>query len=458
MPARPKELRITLNMRYRDFDNRDDGRAFAMVDCNNFYASCERVFDPTLINKPVVILSNNDGCVIARSSEAKDLNIPMGAPEFKYRRFFKENNVSVLSSNYTLYGDMSNRVIEALSSLTPATEVYSIDEAFAELSQNTCSGLKDYGLEIRRRIYRWTGIPVSVGIAPSKTLAKIANHRAKQDASLCGVLDLSNKPADYLDTMLSELPVRKIWGIGPGLTQRLAHHGIHTALELKNTIHNQKWVKKHLKVTGLRTVLELNGYPCQKLSNSIDPRKGIVSSRMFGKPLYDAEPIEEALASYISRAAEKLRAQDSVASNMQITLVGDKYANLKAAYKYRASHHFREPTANTPEMIRTGIKLLRSVYIKGNKYKKAAVMLTGIVPQSEVQMSLFEPGEYSRKQYQLMETLDRINAAYGKQTASFAAAGLHTRDNSGIEWQMKQEHLSQRYTTRWDELMTAGTN
>lgn len=442
-------------MNYRDFESKGNGRAYAMVDCNNFYASCERVFNPSLNNRPVVILSNNDGCVIARSSEAKDLNIPMGAPEFKYRSFFRDNQVAVLSSNYALYGDMSDRVIEALSSLTPATEVYSIDEAFAELSENTCSGLRDYGIEIRRKVYRWTGIPVSVGIAPSKTLAKIANHRAKKDPALCGVLNLNDKSSAWLDRMLSEIPVNKIWGIGTGLTQRLAHHGIHTALELKNTVRNQQWVRKHLKVTGLRTVLELNGIPCQKLSDHIDPRKGILSSRMFGKSLYEPEPIEEALSTFISRAAEKLRAQKSVATNMQITLVGDKYADLKSAYKYRASHHFAEPTANTPEMIRIGKNLLRSVYMKGTRYKKAAVMLTGIVPQSEVQMSLFQSGEYTRKQYHLMQTLDRINAAYGKQTAAFAATGLHTGDKADTEWKMKQEHLSQRYTTRWDELMKA---
>jgi DNA polymerase V len=423
-----------------------------MVDCNNFYASCERVFDPNLEGKPIVILSNNDGCVIARSQEAKHAGIPMGAPEFKYRNEFKQKGVVVRSSNYALYGDMSHRVIETLRYLTHDIEVYSIDEAFAELSTNIYTDLNEYGAVIKETIRHWTGIPVSVGVAPSKTLAKVANHIAKKNPNFGGVMDIGNHPD--CDQFLEQTPIQDIWGIGNGLTVRMNRFGIKNALQLKQTISNKKWVRKHLAVTGLRTVLELNGFPCSGLSEGRDHRKGILSSRMFGKPLYALDDILEALSTFVSRAAEKLRAQDSVASIIQIQLVGNKYDNLKERYKFGAGFPLKVPTAHTPTLLKIARQLARSVFQEGRKYKKASVMLTGIVPNSEVQMDLFDPELYTQQQHQLMECLDQINAKYGRNYAAFASTGLHKTEDHRNKWLMNQNYLSKRYTTRWDEIMT----
>lgn len=436
----------------QSFKNRSS-IAYAMIDCNNFYASCERVFNPSLEGKPIVILSNNDGCVIARSEEAKELNIPMGAPEFKYRKFFRENDVVVRSSNYPLYGDMSRRVMETLRHLTHSIEVYSIDEAFAELSTNTIENLEEYGRMIKKTVYQWTGLPVSVGIAPSKTLAKIANETSKRNTEFQGVLNLCGHPGT--DHILQNMPLQKIWGIGHGLTIRLNRFNIETALDLKKTINNKRWVRKHLNVTGLRTVLELNGLPCMKLSEALKARKGILTSRMFGKPLYDLNALEEAVSTFISRGAEKLRAQGSVASNLQVTLIGDKFNNPKSKYKYGAYTSFKVPTAHTPTLIQAGKRLTRSVYLPETKYKKAAIMLTGLVPHTEVQMDLFDPGLYTQKQYRLMECIDHINTRHGRNTAAFAATGLHKREGHHNKWAMNQNYLSNRYTTEWKEIMRA---
>lgn len=436
------------------FNNRSS-IVYAMIDCNNFYASCERAFNPKLEGKPIVILSNNDGCVIARSEEAKDLGVPMGAPEFKYRKFFKDNGVVVRSSNYPLYGDMSRRVMEVLRDLTHDIEVYSIDEAFAELSTQTYPDLNEYGRVIKQTVYQWTGLPVSVGIAPSKTLAKIANETAKRNLTYNGVLNLCNSPGT--DQILKRMPLQKVWGIGHNLTIRLNRFDIKTAYDLKQKIDHKRWVRKHLNVTGLRTVLELNGLSCMKLSEALESRKGILTSRMFGKPLYDLTEIEEAVSTYISRAAEKLRAQHSLASNMQVILIGDKFKDPKSKYKYGAYTSFKVPTAHTPTLIHAGKQITRSIHLPETKYKKAAIMLTGLVPNSEVQMDLFDPELYTRQQYTLMECIDQINTRHGRNTAAFAATGLHRKNNEKADWKMNQNFLSKRYTTEWEDIMTAKT-
>ncbi len=426
---------------------------FAMVDCNNFYASCERVFDPALLGKPIVILSNNDGCVIARSEEAKLLGVPMGAPEFKYRKFFIDNNVVVRSSNYALYGDMSARVMEILRQLSNNVEVYSIDEAFAELSTNIYDDLNEYGQFIKQTIFNWTGLPVSVGIATSKTLAKVANHIAKKRPKHDGVLNLINV-AD-IDSILQEVDIQKIWGIGHNLTIRLNRFGINTALDLKRTIANKQWVRKQISVTGLRTVLELNGISCIHMSEVKEIRKGILTSRMFGKPLYELRDIQEAVSTFVSRAAEKLRSQQSVVSVISVTLIGDKHANIKAKYKYSRSYSLKVPTAHTPTLIFLAKALTEVLYEPNTKYKKAGIMFTGIISDSEVQMDLFDPHLYTQQQYKLMESVDRINSKFGRNKAAFAATGLHKKEGVQNKWVMNQNYLSKCYTTRWDELMIA---
>jgi len=418
---------------------------YALIDCNNFYASCEQVFDPSLLNRPVVILSNNDGCIIARSKEAKRLDIPMGSPEFKIRPLIKKHDVVIRSSNYALYGDMSRRVMETLQSCTPNLEVYSIDEAFAELSEGYMDSLEAYGQFIRKRVLKWTGIPVSVGIAPTKTLAKIANETAKKYPSLNGVLVLDHR--DKAEKVLNRIPVGDVWGVGRKYAKTLQKHGIQTALEL--TRQPDSWIRNTMKVTGLRTVWELRGKPCLSVEQTVEPRKGILSSRSFGQPVRNAEDLKEAVTLFASRAAEKLRAQESVAGTITVTLVADKYADHNGQYKFGISVNLPNSTADTTIFSAVSKMVVDQLFDFSKTYKKAWVMLTGIVPESEIQAELFNPSGYSSRQHKLMESMDAVNARFGKQTMMIAGAGV----GSNQSWRMKQEHLSPRYTTRWDELM-----
>lgn len=421
---------------------------YALIDCNNFYASCERVFDPSLRGKPVAILSNNDGCVIARSEEAKNVGVTMGGPAFKLREVFEDYNVAVLSSNYALYGNMSRRVMEALQELAASVEPYSIDEAFVTFSNNDSRDWTKQGLDIKETIYRWTGIPVSVGIAPSKTLAKLANETAKKTPEFEGVLSLADHP--QLDRILEQTPVKDIWGIGPGFSQRLFNEGIYNALKLKHTAGRPEWVRSLLKVNGLRTVMELNGEPCLEVSDHADVRKGIMTSRSFGNAVTKLCDINEAVANFVSIAAQKLRAQQSVASVLSVTLRTSKYASsAPSRYKKGLSINFAAPTANTPQLIKAAHYAAEKLFVPGNRYKKAAVMLTGIIHEAEIQGDLFAEQQYDQKQHQLMDKVDEINRKYGKRATLFAATGIKQ------EWQMKQEFLSPRYTTRWDDLMVA---
>jgi len=418
---------------------------YALIDCNNFYASCEQVFDPSLLNRPVVILSNNDGCIIARSKEAKRLDIPMGSPEFKIRPLIKKHDVVIRSSNYALYGDMSRRVMETLQSCTPNLEVYSIDEAFAELSEGYMDSLEAYGQFIRKRVLKWTGIPVSVGIAPTKTLAKIANETAKKYPSLNGVLVLDRR--DKAEKVLNRIPVGDVWGVGRKYAKTLQKNGIQTAFEL--TRQPDSWIRNTMKVTGLRTVWELRGKPCLSVEQTVEPRKGILSSRSFGQPVKNAEDLKEAVTLFASRAAEKLRAQESVAGTITVTLVADKYADHNGQYKFGISVNLPNSTADTTIFSAVSKMVVDQLFDFSKTYKKAWVMLTGIVPESEIQAELFNPSGYSSRQHKLMESMDAVNARFGKQTMMIAGAGV----GSNQSWRMKQEHLSPRYTTRWDELM-----
>lgn len=417
--------------------------AYSLVDCNNFYASCERVFDPELRNRPVVILSNNDGCVIARSAETKDLDVPMGIPEFKVRPLIEKHNIAVKSSNYALYGDMSSRVMETLRTITPNIEVYSIDEAFVEIYAKSFGQFEDVGREIKQKVYRWTGLPVSVGIAPTKTLAKVANEIAKSNSSGGGVLVIRKKK--QLKRVLEQTSVSDIWGVGRKYTEKLSRYGINNAWELCR--QPDSWVRSEMKVTGLRTVWELRGKPCMEIENVREQRKGILSSRSFGNPVRELDDIKEAVSTFASRAAEKLRAQHSLASNISVVLVISKYRNPGRPYKFGADVHIPNPTANTAMLTQIASNISERLFLPGKVYKKAWVMLTGIIPESEFQADLFSRQAYTEKDHQLMESMDRINAKYGKRSLSVASTGINQ------EWQMKQQYLSKRYTTRWDELM-----
>lgn len=369
----------------------------------------------------------------------------MGSPEFKIRHLIKKHNVVIRSSNYALYGDMSRRVMETLHSCTPNLEVYSIDEAFAELSPAYMESLEAYSQFIRKRVLKWTGIPVSVGVAPTKTLAKIANETAKKYPSLNGVLVLDHR--DKTEKVLNRIPVGEVWGVGRNYTDTLQKHGIRSALELSR--QPDKWVRKKMKVTGLRTVWELRGKACLSMEQTVEPRKGILSSRSFGEPVENAEDLKEAVTLFASRAAEKLRAQESAATTITITLVADKYAKHNGRYKFSFSVNLPNATADTTRFTSVSKMMVDRLYDPSKTYKKAWAMLTGIVPEREIQASLFNPSGYSSRQHKLMESMDVLNARFGKQTMTVAAAGV----GDGQSWRMKQEHLSPRYTTNWDELM-----
>lgn len=422
-----------------------ESSVYALIDCNNFYASCERVFNPALRNRPVAILSNNDGCVIARSQEAKEVGVEMGGPEFKQRKTFADHNVAVLSSNYALYGDMSRRVMTTLRELAPQVEPYSIDEAFAELPPDSIQDLDTFGRMIKRTIRQWTGIPVSVGIAPSKTLAKIANETAKTYDSLNGVLNLVDHPK--LDAILKRVDISDIWGIGRGFSRRLYKAGIFNALQLKKMADNPQWIRKHLKVNGLRTVMELNGKPCLEMERRTDTSKGIMTSRSFGEAVRDKKDLKEAVANFTSIAAEKLRGQQAVAGLISVTLRTNKYKPDNSRYKFGLDVALPMPTAHTPYLIKCAHACVDQLFESGARYKKAAVMLTGIIPESEIQTDLFEPTAYDEKQHQLMDKIDEVNSKFGRRTTHIAGTGIEQ------PWQMKQQFLSKRFTTRWEELM-----
>ena len=420
-----------------------------MVDCNNFYASCERAFDPTLRNRPVAILSNNDGCVIARSEEAKAIGIEMGTPEFKARRLIRRYNVAVLSSNYALYGDMSARVMDTLRSLTPDIELYSIDEAFLKLSTQVMEDLHRYGRIIRLRTYRWTGIPVSVGIAPTKTLAKIANRIAKKRwLDNTGCVDFVNRPGEQIDALLERVPTHKIWGIGKGLAARLERIGVTNACQFKYL--PEQWVKDHLHLPGLRTVRELKGLPSIAMEDVSEPRKGILSSRSFGEPVYDIDQLREAVATFTTRAAEKLRGQGSVTGMVTVSLRTNKYIPGNSNYRYSISRNIPTPTDHTPTLIKAAHECLHRLYQIGKQYKKASVTFTAIIPKGEVQADLFRQDGNSETEQKLMQCMDHLNDKFGRRTTHFAATGIRQ------PWQMKQQYLSRKYTTDWDQLMVVG--
>ena len=410
----------------------------ALIDCNNFYASCERVFNPRLENRPVVVLSNNDGCIIARSNEAKALGIRMGEPLHECQRLIAKHGVQVFSSNFPLYGDMSRRVMEILSTFTPDMEVYSIDEAFLNLD-GIAVDPAEYGATIREAVGKGTHIPVSVGIGPSKTLAKIAGKIAKKVPGHNGVFDISGR----VEESLAGIDVEDIWGVGRQHADFLRRHGVLTALDLRNA--PEEWVRKHLTVTGLRTVMELRGVPCIPLDEAQQPRKAIICSRSFGRRVHALGELQEAAAAYVSRAAEKLRAQGSAASYVQVMLMEFPF-NDGHPRTHICSASIPVATAFTPDLIRYAHALLKRVYRKGPAYRKVGVMLSGIVQRGQVQMNLFHAAREGEKEIALMKTVDEINQRWGRGTLVHAASGFSR------PWWMRQTRRSARFTTSWADL------
>jgi DNA polymerase V len=421
-------------------------RIFALVDCNNFYVSCERVFDPCLDGVPVVVLSNNDGCVIARSNEAKALGVRMGAPAFKFRDLFEKNGVRVFSSNYSLYGDMSARVMNCLKSLVPDMEIYSIDEAFLLLNNLPWSP-ETFARGVRKTVLKWVGIPVSIGIGPTKTLAKIANRFAKKHPEHDGVLDLTGNPAR--EFYLKQTSTEDVWGIGRKHSLFLRSYNIRNALDFSK--QTRDWVKSRMTVTGLQTLLEVQGIPCLSLEDSCLPNKTIISSRSFGQCLSSLDHLKEALASYMTRAAEKLRSQRSVCSNIMVFVHTNRFRKDHPQYSSSLQTGLFYPTDYTPLLIRHAHELLERIYKPGFEYKKAGVMLSGIESRSGRRLTFFMPSrERQAKELRLMNVMDRINSRWGRNTLRPAAMGTKR------EWRMQRTLLSPRYTTCWSELPVAG--
>jgi DNA polymerase V len=413
---------------------------FALVDCNNFYASCERLFRPELEGKPVVVLSNNDGCIIARSNEAKALGIPMGAPYFKNKSLIKKNRIEVFSSNYALYGDLSHRVMSVLQQIEPEVEIYSIDEAFVRLPKSTGSVLTKHALELRKTIKKHVGIPVSIGIAPTKTLAKIANRIAKKDSGYHGVLDLTDH--ESLDTILAGTQVEDIWGIGRRNSEKLHKQGIITALDLKNS--NDEWIRKHLTVVGLRTVMELRGIPCIPIDHEPATRKSVVSSRSFRKPVFSLTDLGEAISSYVSIATEKLRQEKLVAGNLHVFIRTSPHRTNFPQHSGSLMIKLQQPTSSTPALIKAALQGLKKIYQKDFAYQKAGVMLTELTHSTMVQQNLFQP--LFKNNGAVMDALDQINTRWGRNTLQYASSGM------AKPWRMNQEHKSPSYTTSWNEL------
>lgn len=410
---------------------------YYLVDCNSFYVSCERVFRPDLRGRPVVVLSNNDGNVVALSREAKDLGLPFGAPFFQVRDMARRHGIAVFSSNYALYGDMSRRVMECLATFTPEMEIYSIDEAFLVMPD------ADAAPFVRERVYRWTGIPVTVGAAPTKTLAKLAAHIGKRDpAGVCLLLDRGR-----IDAALAETDVGDVWGVGPRYRELLRRHGIHTAKQLSEA--PDPWVRRAMTLTGLRTVWELRGVPCIPIEEAPPPKKCIVCSRSFGIPVEDASSLREAVADYTARAAEKLRAQRGLAGALAVFISTNRFRADEPQYSNGIAIELPAAISYTPRLMRAASALLERIYRQGYRYKKAGVMLYDIVPEGEAQLGLFESFHDTERTRRLMRTVDRLNRAMGRRTLFFAAGGIDRG------WAMRRLYLSKRYTTRWDEIPVA---
>ena len=418
---------------------------FALADCNNFYVSCERVFDPSLEGKPVVVLSNNDGCVVARSNEAKALGIPMGAPAFKFRDLFTRNSVRIFSSNYALYSSMSDKVMSILKSSAPRIEIYSIDEAFLDLTSLSRNryDITEFTRDIRGKVKQWTGIPLSIGTGPTKTLAKIANHVAKKKENLGGILDLDTLTKSQQDRILDNVNVGDVWGIGRKYASFLGKYGIRTALDLKDAPRD--WIRKNLTVEGLRTAAELEGLYCIPFSEKKPVRKQLMVSRSFGEKVTSFEELRETLAEFSTRAAEKLREEELSAGNITIYIRTSLYGE-RPKYHNSCSVDLEEGTFYTPHIIETATALLKKIYRPGYEYKKSGIILSSIEKADRRQIGLFEDREQVTRRENLMRSVDSINALMGKD---FIRPAVTVNDR---KWKMKNSLGSAKYTTSWDEL------
>lgn len=424
-------------------------RSIAIVDCNNFYVSCERVFQPALEGRPVVVLSNNDGCVVARSNEVKALGIKMGVPFFQIRDLVEEHGIAAFSSNYALYADMSNRVMSILSQFSPHQEIYSIDECFLDLTGMEHLDLNRHAQEIRQRIRQWVGLPVCVGIAPTKTLAKLANHAAKKQPHRNGVCDFNSMPPRELDQLMANIGAGEVWGVGRRLVGQLRALKIETAKDLRDA--DPKALRRRFSVTLERTVLELRGISCLSLEEVAPAKKQIMSSRSFGAYVYALKDLGEAVTLYVSRAAEKLRSQQSVAGGIQVYIRTNPHKENAPQHHPGITVPLIEPTDDTRQIVRAALWGLRRIYRPGFAYQKAGIMLVELSPLGQRQAGLFSPamGRDESRSRMLMNTVDRINQKMGSGTLRLAGEGVVQ------DWRMKAARKSSCYTTHWEGIAKA---
>ncbi len=423
-------------------------RAIALVDCNNFYVSCERLFQPKLEGRPVVVLSNNDGCVVSRSQEAKDLGVNMAVPWFQVHDVARRHDIIALSSNYSLYADISNRVMSLLSRFGAGQEVYSIDESFLELTGMPADHAQ-HAMQIRRTVMRDVGIPVCVGIAPSKTLAKLANHVAKKDPARGGVCDFNRMTAAELDSLLGSIEAGEVWGVGRRSADRLRALGIHSVLDLKRAPPKQ--LRAGFSVVVERIVAELNGVACLELDQIAAARQQIICSRSFGTLTSHLPDLEQAVVAYTTRAAEKLRQQRSLAGAIEVYIRTNPHRDQDPQHQQAVLLPLAEPSDDTRVFCRAALHGLRRLYRPGHAYQKAGVMLSGIVPAAARPRTLFDDAPGRERSQALMTTLDRINRSMGSGTIRLLGAG------SGQRWAMRRQNVSKRYTTEWDELALCKT-
>ncbi len=422
-----------------------DQKLFALIDCNNFYVSCERLFNPKLEGKPVVVLSNNDGCVVSRSSEAKALGVKMGVPLYQINALVKSAGIVTLSSNYALYGDLSNRIMSILSGFSPHQEIYSIDECFLDFT-----GIPDrlrLAREIKETIKQCAGVPVCVGIGPSKTLAKLANYTAKTVSDCGGVFDFSALTEDERDRIFSTLKAGEVWGIGRKLAQKFEQIGINTVLQLRDS--SPELMRKQFSVVIERTVRELRGQSCLDMAEIASARKQIVSSRSFGKNVFELADLEQAVASYMAKAALKLRADRSLAGALEVYIRTNKFAEGSEQYSQTATVTLSHPTDDTMVLMKAANNALRQIYRSGYAYQKAGVSLLDLSNADERQLSLFQTEAVNTRSEKLMKLMDATNSAMGRGTLYLAAEGQNH------SWQIKCNFKSPEYTTSWKGLAVA---
>ena len=415
-------------------------KKIALVDCNSFYVSCERLFNPKIRKKPVVVLSNNDGCIVSRSNEAKALGIKMGEPYFKAKDIIVKNNVHVFSSNYSLYGDLSRRVMRTLKRFNSDIEVYSIDEAFIDLSNFPDNEVENVAQEIRAMVLQWTGIPTSIGIAKTKTLSKVANHIAKKKES--GVTSLIG--IENIDPILEKVEINDVWGVGKQLTKFYHENGIYNAKQLKNM--SNTWIKKSSNVSSSRTAMELRGIPCIDLEKTVSKRKSCVVSRSFGQRVEKFQELKEAIANYCLNASEKIRSESLIAKSITVFIRTSPFQSKFGHYSNSKTIDFPIGTNNSIEIVKTALSALETIFKNGYRYQKAGVLLTGL-SNDDGKKNLFS-SEKDEKINSLMKSIDSTNYRYGRSAISLASAGVKKR------WNMKREYSSRIDTADFYSLPT----